>query len=308
VYLALAVAIVVVIRPVVPEQMLLLLAGAAAFGVIGLIDDVRDVGAWKLAAEGAVATAIVLVGGVTAHLPWPHAGQFLTILWIVGVANAWNCLDSTDGAAAGAAVIGALALVPVALVFHHWDVAVGAAALAGAASGFLRYNFPPARIFLGDAGSLMLGFLLAAYAAMLATPARGTALWDVIAPLLILGLPAGDFVFVHWRRYQNGVRNPLRILTSTGKDHLPHRLLDSGFSARHAAFWIYGVSALLGGSAVMLVVSGPFTAMVLVVLFVAGTSVLRNTGIGHPVHEGFGWQQPSGRGEVLVRPESTAKT
>src|SRR5437016_528563 len=142
----------------------------------------------------------------------------LAILWIVGVANAMNCIDCTDGVAGGTATIGALAMVPIALFAGRLGVAVGAASVAGATLGFLRYNYPPARIFLGDAGSLMVGFLLAALSATLAAPGASPA--RSIAPVLILGLPVCDFLFVHWRRYQNGVRNPIALLRYTGKDHL----------------------------------------------------------------------------------------
>ena len=261
---AFAAATMLFLRPVALQQMILLLAGAAAFGAIGLVDDLRNVGAVKLAAEAAVVVALVWLGGIKVDLPWPHMGEVLAVLWIVGVANAWNCLDCTDGVAGGTAVIGALALIPLAMFADRLGVAVTAAAAAGAALGFLRYNFPPARIFAGDGGSLMLGFLLAALGAALAVPQATPVQWA--APVLVLALPCCDFLFVHVRRYRSGVRNPLTIMTSTGKDHLPHRLLDAGLSHRQVAFTIYAASAVLAASAIELVIWGPVAAAALLTI------------------------------------------
>jgi UDP-GlcNAc:undecaprenyl-phosphate/decaprenyl-phosphate GlcNAc-1-phosphate transferase len=288
VYVAFAGATVVFLRPVIPEQMALLLAGAAAFALIGLVDDLRNAGPWKLAVEGGVVAAIVWMGGFRVNLPWPYLGEILAVLWIVGVANAVNCLDCTDGVAAGATVICALALVPVAVMAHRWGVAVGAAAVAGASLGFLPYNFPPARIFLGDAGSLMVGFLLAALSATIAAP--GASPTSFVAPVLILGLPCCDFLFVHWRRYHNGARDLVQILTSTGKDHLPHRLQQAGLSYREVALWIYVASALLGMSAVLLAKWGTFAAILLAMLLVVtAASVGWSAGITHESRGGVIW-------------------
>ncbi len=259
-FVAFATAVTLFLRPVVPAQMTLLLVGAAAFGILGLLDDLWDAGAWKLVAEAAVVTAIVWLGGFQINLPWPGSGAILAILWILGVANAVNCLDCSDGIAPGVTVVGGLALTGLAIALDRWGVAVAAAAVAGAALGFLRYNFPPARIFLGDAGSLMMGFLLASLSATLAAP-EVTNVWP--APLLILGIPVLDFLFVHVRRYQQGVRNPLKLVTSTGKDHLPHRLLQVGLSKREAAVRVYVLSAVTGLIGITLALWGPIGAALL---------------------------------------------
>lgn len=249
------------IRPGRLDQMVLLLAGAAAFSLIGLLDDLRDAGAWKLGLEAAVVVTIVRLGGVNVQLPWPYAGEILAVLWILGVANALNCFDCADGVAAGTVAVNACLLVPLAVFWARPGVGIAAAALAGAVLGFLPYNFSPARIFLGNAGSLMLGFLVAALPATL-IPSREhhAALVSWIAPILLLGVPVGDFLLVHVRRYRNGLRNPLRLMTSTGKDHLPHRLLNAGWSARRTALWLYGATGLVGASAVGLVLVGPIAA------------------------------------------------
>jgi len=271
VYLAFAITILVFLRPALHEQTTLLLAGAAVFALIGLIDDVRNAGAWKLAVESAVVVAIVWLGGFRVALPWPVSGEILAVLWIVGVANAVNCLDCTDGVTAGMATIGGLALTLVAVLAHRWAVAAAAVAVAGAALGFLRYNFPPARIFLGDAGSLMVGFLLAGLSATIAIPRSSPA--ELVAPVLILAIPTCDFLLVHLMRYRNGMKNPLTIVTSTGKDHLPHRLLGAGLSHRQVAWWLYGATIMLGLSAVILVLWGPLTAAIVMASFVVSAVV-----------------------------------
>lgn len=276
VYAAVAASTVLFLRPVIPIQAALLLAGAAAFGLIGLVDDLRDIGAVKLAAEAAVVVSIVWLGGVRVTLPWPGLGEGLAVLWILGVANAVNCLDCTDGVAAGVSAIAAAALAALALALHRGEVAIAAAAVAGGALGFLRFNFPPARIFLGDAGSLMLGFLLAALGAALAAPRLSTE-WG--APLLVLGVPVADFLFVHVRRYRQGTRG-FRIVTSTGTDHLPHRLLSSGLSTRETAVRIYRAVALGAASAVVLVVWGLPAAVVPMIPLIASAGA-RGPGGAH---------------------------
>jgi UDP-GlcNAc:undecaprenyl-phosphate GlcNAc-1-phosphate transferase len=254
VFAAFAVPTVLFLQPVIPVQLTLLLLGAAAFAAIGLFDDVRNVGAPKFALESAVVVAIVVLGGFRADLPWPYVGEALAVVWIVGVANAFNCLDSTDGVASGAAAISSVAIAAAALALDRGGVAIVAFALAGACLGFLRYNFAPARIFLGDAGSLMLGFLLGALSAALVGSKGNPAVHAV--PLLIMAVPVVDFLVVHYRRFEGGIRNPIKIMTSAAKDHLPHRLLAQGLSVRQTAISIYALTALTGTCGA-LIVSGP---------------------------------------------------
>jgi UDP-GlcNAc:undecaprenyl-phosphate GlcNAc-1-phosphate transferase len=269
VLVAAAVPILLFARPAVREHVVLLLAGAAAFAVIGFIDDIRDVGAGKLAVEAAVVVAIVWAGRFRIPLPWPYAGEALAALWIVGVANAFNCLDSSDGMAAGTAAVAGLALAGLAALTGRPAVTVAAASVAGAAVGFLRYNFPPARIFLGDAGSLMLGFLLAGTAAVLSGRLDGR----LLAAALAVAIPVWDFLLVHWRRYRRGHRNLVALLTSTGKDHLPHRLLAAGMGPQEAVLRVYSGSAALGAAGLAVAVGGPWPALLAAGVLAAGTAL-----------------------------------
>ncbi|MDR5708527.1 MAG: MraY family glycosyltransferase [Armatimonadota bacterium] len=260
VYFAFSAATLLWARPVNDLHVVLLLGGAAAFALIGIVDDVRGVGAAKLAVETGVVVLIVWLGDFRLGLPWPYAGYLLAAGWIVGVANALNCLDCADGTASGTTAVSAAALALFAILEQRWAVATTAAALAGASLGFLHYNFPPARIFLGDSGSLMLGFLLAALSAAMAISLEST--WELVALGVILALPAWDFLLVHWRRYRSGLRNPVQIMVSTGKDHLPHRLLSSGMRPGEVVLRVCGLSAVLGTTGIGMALWGVVGAAV----------------------------------------------
>jgi hypothetical protein len=122
----------------------------------------------------------------------------------------------------------------------------------------------------------------------------------VVAPALVGALPCYDFLFVHIRRYRSGIRNPLRLLTSSGKDHLPHRLLATGLSTRQVALWIYGVSALLGAGAFVLILWGPLIA---VVPLVASAGL-----VGWAAGTTQGWRRLVAHTETLPPPEVVSKT
>ena len=229
---------------------LALFLGASLFLLVGLIDDVWSVGAPKLAAEFGIAFLVVFGTGQTLHLPWAWAGAALTILWIVGVANAFNCLDCADGVSSSTGLVAAAAFLVLATMTHQRFEAMFAAVIVGATLGFLAYNFPPAQIFLGDAGSLALGYLVAILAVrvspgVLSTPA-------LAAKAVVLAIPIYDIIRVHVVRFANGERTLAGLLTSTGKDHLPHRLLDAGLSPRSVALVIAVASAATGSAGVML--------------------------------------------------------
>ncbi len=256
VYFSFAAATLAFSRPVNDLHVVLLLWGAAAFALIGILDDVRPLSVARLAAEAAVVGLIAWLGDFRVGLPWPYLGHLLAVGWIVGVANAFNCLDCADGTASGAAAVSSMALAVFAALVGRWAVAAAAAALCGACLGFLRYNFPPARIFLGDSGSLVLGFLLSALAAALATSLRSPL--EVLALGVILALPVGDFLLVHWRRYRSGTRNLLVLMASTGKDHLPHRLLARGISPAGTVLRVAAASSFLAGGGLSLALGDPW--------------------------------------------------
>lgn len=163
----------------------------------------------------------------------------VTVLWIAFVINAMNWLDGLDGLAAG---IGAIAATTLALVAASHEqtlaVAVPVAALAGSALGFLRYNYPPARIFMGDSGAMFLGYMLAALSVIGAV--KGPAALVLFVPLLVLGLPIYDSLSTIFGRLRR--RKPIY---EADRAHLHHRLRDSGLSTRETVLFMYGITALL---------------------------------------------------------------
>jgi len=161
--------------------------------------------------------------------------------------NVVNLIDGIDGLAAGVSSISAVTLLFVALRQGQAGVAILTAALAGSALGFLRYNFNPAKIFMGDAGSNFIGFALAAIA--IQGTLKSAATVAVAVPVLALGLPIFDTFFAIVRRVESG-----RPIGEADRGHLHHRLLDKGLSQRQACFVMYGISAVLGVSAVAMTV------------------------------------------------------
>lgn len=181
-----------------------------------------------------------------------------TVFWIVGLTNTVNLIDGLDGLAAGVAVIASITIFLVALQQEVMVVALFTAALAGSALGFLRYNFNPARIFMGDTGSMFLGFILAGISVIGAVKCAATI--ALIVPILALGVPIMDTTFAIIRRYRGGVP-----IFKPDKGHLHHRLLDLGFSQKQAVLLMYVISALLGLSAVVLnEVSGSMSIVIVV--------------------------------------------
>ena len=222
------------------------LAGSLCFFLIGLADDLFALSPWpRLAGQVAVACAVwsqgVRIGAI--DLPWftasagpialPDSLSLLaTVVWLVGITNAINWLDGLDGLAAGVAGIAAVGLVSVSFSLHQVAAGFLAAALAGCCLGFLRHNFNPARIFMGDGGSYFLGFTLAAVS--IVGPAKGLTTVSLLLPLLILSLPLADMSAVIMGRLREG-RSPF----FPDRRHLHHRLLRAGFSHRRTVLLIY---------------------------------------------------------------------
>ena len=214
---------------------------AVVLALVGLVDDLRGLGPWVRLAVVVAASAVLLVTDVGVRLADSGGpiDNLLTVLWVAGVTNAFNLLDNMDGLSAGIATIAATAFFVIAALNGQFLVAALSAALAGCALGFLRHNFHPARIYMGDAGSLFLGFLLAVLAVKLRfdAPRQVTA----FVPLVVLGIPILDTATVTITRLAHR-RSPLR----GGRDHLSHRLVFLGLSVPHAVKVLYGGAVALG--------------------------------------------------------------
>ena len=225
-----------------------LLVATAAVAIVGLADDVVGIGPWtKLLAQVAAGLylfnhgyAVFLVSnplGEPLALGWSSLP--LTVLWIVAVSNAFNLIDGLDGLAAGVGISASAVVFAFAVLNERWEIALLAAALAGALFGFLRYNFSPASIFLGDAGSLSVGLVLAALS--LRGSVKGSMAVTLVAPLLALGFPIVDTLMAMLRRMLGG-----RSILEADADHIHHRMLRMGMSARQAVVMLYGFTALFG--------------------------------------------------------------
>jgi len=219
-------------------QALGILIGAAVLHVLGLVDDRRHLGAWlKLVVHAAVAAAVVGLCNVRVlTVLGPTTSFILTVLWIVVITNAFNFLDNMDGLSVGVACICAAALFGGAAGMGQFFVSAWLCLLAGALLGFLPHNFPPARIFMGDGGSIVVGYLLAVLSC-LTTYVRldgPQALHGVFAPLVLMAVPLYDMISVIVIRVREG-RNPMIGDTR----HFSHRLVRRGMTTRRALLTIY---------------------------------------------------------------------
>ncbi len=215
-------------------------ACAAGAFALGLLDDVRHLSPpAKLVGQVLVATAL-FVGGIGVEVvPIPPLAFLLTLLWVVGIMNAINLLDNMDGLAAGVAAIASAALVVAALP-GNGSASLIAAAMSGAAVGFLVHNFHPARIFMGDSGSQFLGFLLAAVALLHTVGAASDVGLAIVGPLFVLAVPIFDVVLVTLTRPLAGVP-----VSRGGRDHSSHRLAALGLNERATVLLLYALTAVL---------------------------------------------------------------
>ena len=229
-----------------------ILLGAAVATAVGMVDDFRGLRWWvKLAGQGAAAGIAISAGVYIDRFSFPLLGVhelpywasvLLTLFWIVGMMNVVNFLDGMDGLAAGISAIAGGTFAILALSLGRPEAAVLSAIVAGACLGFLRHNFYPARIFMGDSGSLLLGFLLAAVAIQGALKTAATV--ALLFPLLVLAVPLLDTSFVIAKRLKYH-----RRLTEPTPWHLYHRFRNIGFTQRRAALYFYAWGLVLAGAA-----------------------------------------------------------
>lgn len=230
-------------------------SGAVVIAIIGVWDDLKDLSPkTKLLGQIVAALLFSVIGGGVSFLSNPFGAMLnlgwlgvpLAVFWIVAVINTVNLIDGLDGLAAGTVAIAAVAMLLVASHRNEGTVALLAATLIGSTVGFLRYNFEPARIFMGDTGSGFLGYSLAALA-ITGTVKDATAI-TLAAPVVALALPIFDTGFAIFRRVKNG-----RPIGEGDRDHIHHRLLDRGLGQRRTVLLLYGITALFGVVAVLLV-------------------------------------------------------
>lgn len=226
--------------------------GGLAFFLIGLADDLFSLSAFsRLLMQSIVAGWAWYLGVQIEFLSIPFSGLLdlpgwisapITIIWLVGMANSINWIDGLDGLAAGVSGIAAVVMLIVSLFMDQPAAALIAAAIAGGALGFLRYNFNPAQIFMGDGGAYFMGFTLAGVGVI--GLVKSTAVTAVLLPYLILAVPIVDMSAVIFSRIRNG-KSPFKA----DKRHLHHRLLQAGLSQRLAVLFIYALTLWVGSLA-----------------------------------------------------------
>jgi len=247
--------------------------GATIIILIGTLDDIKGISArWKFLGQ-LLATAIIIFYGVRITvfprgMPGEHLIEiFFTVLGVVGVTNAINFMDGMDGLATGLGVVCGASFLIIAVQTGQRHLSWVTIALVGSCLGFLPYNFKPAKIFLGDAGSTFIGFTLAGIAIMGSwVVTRYNPMVATSVPVLILSVCIFDMIYTTVSRIRNGsVRNFREWLEYTGKDHLHHRLNFLGFSERETVFVICAISMILGLSAIVLRNASAFEAILLLV-------------------------------------------
>jgi UDP-GlcNAc:undecaprenyl-phosphate GlcNAc-1-phosphate transferase len=263
---------------------LVIIAASTFLFLVGLVDDFLHAKPYQKLIGQVMGSAFVIYYGLS--LPWTSYSALnvaITIFWLIGVTNAVNLLDNMDGLATGIAVIASGFLALSFLSAGHLTEALMLVTFGGALLGFLVYNSNPASIFMGDSGSMFIGFFLASAALVNVSGGRSRSLLPVLAvPILVLFIPIFDTTFVTILRKFSG-----RAASRGGRDHTSHRLVALGMSERHAVWMLYGFAALSGLLALLVqrvkldvslaAIAGFTVLLTLVGVYLAGVKVYDET-------------------------------
>ncbi|MBN1886679.1 MAG: undecaprenyl/decaprenyl-phosphate alpha-N-acetylglucosaminyl 1-phosphate transferase [Thermoflexales bacterium] len=255
IYVGVVLALLLIDNPFRSSELAGIVIGASVLALTGLWDDRAPLSAGIKLLIQIGTTVILIISGVQVQLPVPYALNIaITLAWVVGITNAINLLDNMDGLSGGICAIAAAFFTLLAALNDQILVGALAAAVMGACLGFLVYNFNPASIFMGDAGTLFLGFVLAGLGIKLRFPGASSPWMTWMVPVLVLGVPIFDTTLVFISRLRRGV-NPL---TTAGKDHTSHRLARFGLSHREAVMALYLVACGCGLAAVYVAKANAF--------------------------------------------------
>lgn len=245
-----------------------MLLGGTLIVLMGIVDDIKPLSAKvKLAVQIISALILIKFGMKIEMMNIPFIDKTIklyalsipiTIFWIVGITNTLNLIDGLDGLAAGVATIAALSLSYVAFVNGRDITVIMTLAIAGACVGFLPYNFNPAKIFMGDTGSLFLGYMLAAIS--IHGLVKGATAIATVVPVLALGLPIFDTTCAILRRLLNG-----RPIMEADKGHLHHKLLSTGMGQKRTVLILYGISGIFGVSAALMSKSKSWDSVIIII-------------------------------------------
>lgn len=244
-----------------------ILLGALIIVITGVIDDKFNLNAKvKLMCQLLAAGVVVAFGVRMEYIENPFGGNYIvlgwwsipiTLIWIAGVTNAVNLTDGLDGLAAGVSAIASVSLLTLILLTDNLNLAIMTAAVAGAGFGFLPYNFNPAKIFMGDTGSMFLGYILACIS--IQGLMKTYTIISFAVPVLVLGLPIFDTLFAIIRRAVTG-----KPIMAPDRGHLHHRLLDMGFSQRQTVTILYTLTAILCLTALVIFLQDAIRGLILV--------------------------------------------
>ncbi len=263
-----------------------ILLGSVIIVTVGAIDDIVPLPALLKFFIQILAAVVAVAFGVRFEFIvnpffWSDAAYInfgawsipITIFWIVGITNSINLIDGLDGLACGVSAISSLTFLVITIVLEQVNVAVLLAALLGACLGFIPYNFNPAKIFMGDTGALLLGYVLSTISVI--GFFKFYAIISFTVPVLALALPIFDTCFAIIRRLLKG-QNPM----SPDRGHFHHRLIDMGLSQKQSVAVLYAISAVLGLSAVLITTTGAMKALIFAFAFcvaiIIGITLLRS--------------------------------
>ena len=260
-------ALVALLRVELKREILVILLGGGVIFTLGLLDDLFGTRPRvKFAVQVLAAFGVAYFGVASKILPFNWMNIFLTVFWTVGLINALNFLDNMDGLSSGITIIAALAIFGLSLQKGEASVPLLSLALAGSCLGFLRYNFNPAKIFMGDCGSLFLGYTLATLAVLGCWQSSSPFVGTFFAPILIMGVAIFDTALVTVLRLKHG-----RMPWQGGKDHSSHRLVSIlRGSEKGAVLILYCIAIIAGVLGLIITFLSPLRAVLMVAAFYIG--------------------------------------
>ena len=228
-----------------PDNIFLFFVGGLGISLVGLIDDIRGINAKiKFLFQIAIAVMATMHGALIQSIPTPWGplslgffSHIITIFWIIGIINAFNLIDGMDGLSSGITLFSSLTISMLAIMNGYLPVALVGLALAGAVTGFLIYNFNPAKIFMGDSGSMFIGYILAVLS--LKSQSKAHAVVSIMVPIIAMGLPILDTTLAFLRRI---LRH--QSIFAADKQHIHHCLLSLGFNQRKTVLILYAISII----------------------------------------------------------------
>ena len=251
-----------------PSNMLLYFGGGLAISLLGLFDDIKGINAKvKMLFQIVIAFVATQHGALIESLPMPWGrlelgifGYFLTIFWIIGIINAFNLIDGMDGLSSGITLFSSLTLAMLAIANGYLPTALVALALAGAVTGFLIYNFNPARIFMGDSGSMFIGYILAILS--LRNQSKAHAVVSIMVPIIAMGLPILDTTLAFMRRIMRH-----QSIFAADKQHIHHFILSLGFNQRKTVLILYSISIIFTILSMVLIFNKNIDTFLIVIVF-----------------------------------------